>query len=78
MKLILKVVREDMTSHDGFKWPESGPAEPVKWDATYAAAATADATYAATAAATDREKARAAEREEGRLDRLELLGFTVR
>jgi hypothetical protein len=31
-KLILKVVHEDMTSHDGFQWPESGPVKPVKWD----------------------------------------------
>lgn len=32
MFLILKVVREDMTSHEGFKWPESGRVVPENWD----------------------------------------------
>lgn len=30
--LVLKVVNEDMTSHDGFVWPESGPVAPEAWD----------------------------------------------
>jgi hypothetical protein len=29
--LILKVVRDDSTSHGGFKWPESGPVTAEKW-----------------------------------------------
>ncbi len=30
--LILKVVREDMTSHDGFVWPKEGVVRPTTWD----------------------------------------------
>jgi len=33
-KLILKVVRDDMTSHAGFVWPASGPVAPATWDPT--------------------------------------------
>jgi hypothetical protein len=30
--LVLKVVREDSTSYDGFKWPESGPVTAETWN----------------------------------------------
>jgi len=29
--LVLKVVRDDMTSYNGFKWPESGKVVPERW-----------------------------------------------
>ena len=30
--LVLRTCRADMTSHDGFRWPESGPVEAPNWN----------------------------------------------